>query len=54
MEFIEKSELLNELQRIFGDLESDYGAYSQTENGHEWLSVKRIVDIINDCTVYED
>lgn len=54
MVFIEKEELLKEIERKYGDLNDEGGCYVSTEKGYSWLSIKNIVDIINDCMEYED
>ena len=50
--FINKDELLELLEQKYGDLTDDCGCNVSTDNGWEWLSIKRIVDIINDCDEY--
>lgn len=52
--FVNKEELLEALERKYGDLTDDCGCSVYTDNGYEWLSIKRIVDIINDCDEYDD
>ena len=54
MELICKQELLELLEKKYGDLTDTCGCSVQTENGYEWLSVADIVDIINECDTYED
>ena len=53
-ELISKTELLYALKEIFGDLADDSGAYTDTDHGYEWLSIARVVEIINSCAVFED
>lgn len=52
--FIEKEELLKEIERKYGDLDDESGCSVRTDRGYTWLSVKDIVDIINICTEYDD
>lgn len=54
MVFIEKEELLEAIERKYGDLDDEGGCYVSTDRGYAWLSVKDIVDIINDCLEYDD
>lgn len=50
MALIDKEELLEKLEEQFGDLDDNSGCYSRDAYGRQsWLSVKRIVDIINSC-----
>ena len=51
--FINKEELLKAIEKKYGDLTDDCGCSVSTDNGWKWLSVQRIVDIINDCEEYE-
>lgn len=51
MKYISKQELLEKLEEYYGDLDDAGGCYAG--NG-EWLSVERIVEIIEDLTDYED
>lgn len=51
---IDKAELMERLENIFGDITDDGGCYVDTNNDYEWLSLRRIVDIINDCEEYDD
>ena len=51
--FVNKEELLKAIEKKYGDLTDDCGCSVSTDNGWEWLSVQRIVDIINDCEEYE-
>ena len=50
--FIEKEELLKSLEKKYGDLTNDLGCTVLTDNGYRWLSIERIVEIINDCAEY--
>ena len=52
--FINKEELLEALERKYGDLTNDCGCSVSTENGWKWLSVANIVDVINSCDEYDD
>ena len=55
MTLISKEELLDALYERFGeDLDNDTGCYVCTDNGREWLSVHRIINIINNCYEYEN
>ena len=38
--------VINKIEARYGDLENDCGAYVSTDNGYEWLSVSRIVNLI--------
>ena len=51
---IYKEELLELLENTFGDITNDCGCYVHTDKGYEWLSLSRIVDIINECMEYDD
>lgn len=51
--FIDKEELLKAIERAYGDLDDDGGCYCSTGDEYVWLSIKRIVDIINDCEEYD-
>ena len=51
---ISKDELLELLANRYGDLTDTCGCNVWTENGYEWLSVADIVDIINECSTYEE
>lgn len=52
--FIDKAELLERLENIFGDITDDGGCYVHTDKGYEWLSLNRIVEIINECDEYDE
>lgn len=52
--FINKEELLEALERKYGDLTDNCGCSVSTENGWKWLSVADIVDVINSCDEYDD
>ena len=54
MEFINKGELLKALEKKFGNLSDNSGAYSDTDHGLEWFSVAAVVELIESLTVYED
>lgn len=54
MTFIHKAELLEAIERKYGDLNDECGCSVFANGNYEWLSVKDIVDIINDCAEYED
>ena len=55
MILIEKEELLKALERKYGDLNDECGCSVYTDNGkYVWLSIKGIVDVINDCMEWED
>lgn len=51
---IEKEELLERLERKYGDLNDSCGCYVFVNGEYEWLSVKDIVDVIDDCEEYDD
>lgn len=51
---IEKEELFELLERKYGDLNNECGCYVSTEDGYNWMSIKDIVDVINECMEYED
>lgn len=51
---IDKNELLKAIKEKYGNLDDECGCIIHTENGYAWLSIKDIVDIINDCTEYQD
>lgn len=51
---ISKEELLEAIERKYGDLNDERGCSVCVNGGYEWLSVKDIVDIINDCCEYDD
>lgn len=40
--------LLDKLEEIYENLDDECGGYSRTDHGYEWLSVKRIVDLIHE------
>lgn len=52
--FIDKDELLELLERKYGDLTDNSGCSVSTDNGWEWLSVADIVAVINECMEYDD
>lgn len=52
--FISKEELLEAIERKYGDLNDECGCSVYVNEKYEWLSVKDIVDIINDCCTYDD
>jgi hypothetical protein len=54
MKFINKEELLEALERRYEDLEDDSGCSIRTNDGYEWLSIARIVAIINTCDEYSE
>lgn len=54
MAFIEKEELLELLEKKYGDLNDECGCSVYVNGDYVWLSVKDIVDVINDCTEYDD
>ena len=39
-------EVLNRLEKKYGNLNNPCGCSVSTDNGYEWLSVSKIVDII--------
>lgn len=47
--YIDKEELLEVLKEKYGDLENDRGCFCD----EEWLSIARIVDIINELDTYD-
>lgn len=51
---ISKEELLEAIERKYGDLNDECGCNVYVNGEWEWLSVKDIVDIINDCCIYDD
>lgn len=51
--FINKEELLEALERKYGDLTDECGCSVSTENGWEWLSIADIVNVINSCDEYD-
>lgn len=51
---INKEELLELLKNRYEDLEDDCGCSVRTEFGYTWLSIRRIVEIINACDEYEE
>lgn len=52
--FINKKELLEAIKRKYGDLDNDCGCSIFVDGEYEWLSIKDIVDIINECCTYDD
>ena len=54
MIFISKEELLDALEKKYGELDDECGCSIYTNKGFEWLSIKNIVDIIHDCDIYDD
>ena len=54
MVFIDKEELLEAIERKYGDLNDECGCSVYVNGDYEWLSVKDIVDVINDCMEYDD
>ena len=52
--FIYKEELLELLERKYGNLNDSCGCNVFVNGDYEWLSVKDIVDVINDCEEYDD
>lgn len=52
--FINKEELLEAIKRKYGNLNDECGCSVFVNGDWEWLSVKDIVDVINDCTEYDD
>ena len=52
--YIDKDELLELLERKYGNLSDTGGCYVSTEQGYEWLSVANIVEIIKQCQIYKD
>ena len=52
--FINKEELLEMLERKYGNLNDGSGCSIYVNGEYEWLSIKDIVDIINDCTEYDE
>lgn len=51
---INKEELLEMIERKYGDLENNRGCYVHNGEDYEWLSIADIVDIINDCEEYDE
>ena len=49
--YIDKDELMELLEEKFGDLDNNGGCY--LTNG-TWLSIKQIVNTIEECTEYDD
>lgn len=39
-------EVIDRIEAQYGDLTDERGCYVNTDNGHAWLSVANIVDII--------
>lgn len=54
MKFIDKEELLEALKRRYGDSDDDSGCNVITNDGYEWLSIARIVAIIDACDEYDE
>lgn len=55
LKMIDKEELLQLLKNKYGSLENDKGCYIFNDDKNcfdSFLSVKAIVDIINECTEY--
>ena len=54
MVLIEKKELLEAIKQKFWDLDDNRGCC--IDNGHlyEWLSIKALVELIEDCSTYSD
>ncbi len=48
---IDKDELLEKLEEKYGDTSSPVGCYA---GNNEWLSVREIVSIIDDCNEYDE
>ena len=46
MDNIILQEVLDRIEAKYGDLTNERGCFISTENGHEWLSVAEIVEII--------
>lgn len=51
--FIEKEELLELIEKKYGDLNNECGCSVFVNGKWEWLSIKDIVDIINECAEYD-
>ena len=51
--YIEKEELMELLERKYGNLNNELGCNVFVNGEYEWLSVKDIVDVINDCEEYD-
>lgn len=51
---IDKKELLDAIERKYGDLSDECGCRVYANGNFEWLSIKDIVDIINDCCTYTE
>jgi hypothetical protein len=51
---IDKSELLERIERKYGSLDNDGGCYCHGDNGFEWLSVAAIVRLIEMCEDYDE
>lgn len=51
--FINRDELLEILEKKYGDLTDNSGCSVHNGKNYEWLSVADIVDIINECTEYD-
>ena len=52
--YIEKEELMELLERKYGNLNDSCGCSVYVDGEYEWLSVKDVVDVINDCCTYDD
>lgn len=54
MTLICKEDLLDALKARYEDLDDDCGCSVRTNDGYEWLSLARIVAIINACDEYDE
>lgn len=52
--FISKEELLEAIERKYGDLTDECGCSVFNGEDYEWLSVKDIVNIIESCWTYDE
>lgn len=41
-------DVLEKIEQVYGNLDDEMGCYVHTDNGHQWLSIKNIVEIINE------
>ena len=54
MELISKEELLQAIEEKYEDLTDECGCSVRTSNGHEWLSISNIVELVHGCEIRDD
>lgn len=47
-------DVLEKIEQVYGNIDDEMGCYVYTDNGHQWLSIKNIVELINEVDKEND